>query len=212
VEHEFVKNWQRYSQVLRQRNAALKTRQATVISAWDPELVRFGQLVTEARQRYTEALVAQGAPIASGLLGGDLALSYRTGWVKDQPFEAALRQSLKADMEMGATQVGPHRADLTIRLGGLPVKDRISRGQQKLLAAALLMAQLNLFPEDAPIRPTLLLDDPAAELDDERLASLIREVSTQNVQLVVTTLHGEFAAFGTPGCRFAIDAGVVRRS
>jgi DNA replication and repair protein RecF len=115
-------------------------------------------------------------------------------------------------MEMGATQVGPHRADLTIRLGGLPVKDRISRGQQKLLAAALLMAQLNLFPEDAPIRPTLLLDDPAAELDDERLASLIREVSTQNVQLVVTTLHGEFAAFGTPGCRFAIDAGVVRRS
>ena len=212
VEHEFVKHWQRYSQVLRQRNAALKTRQATVISAWDPELVRFGQLVTEARQRYTEALVAVGAPIARSLLGADLALSYRNGWVKDQPFDMALRQSLKADMEMGATQVGPHRADLTIRLGGLPVKDRISRGQQKLLAAALLMAQLNLFPEDAPIRPTLLLDDPAAELDDERLASLIREVSTQNVQLVVTTLHGEFRAFGTPGSRFAIDAGVVRPS
>jgi len=210
VEHEFVKHWQRYNQVLRQRNAALKTRHAAVISAWDPELVRFGQLVTEARQRYTEALVLQSAPIARRLLGADLALTYRTGWAKDQPFEVALSQGLKADIDMGITQVGPHRADLAIRLAGLPVKDRISRGQQKLLAAALLMAQIQLFPEEAPIRPTLLLDDPAAELDDERLASLIQEVSAQSVQLVVTTLHGEFPAFGSPGRRFAIEAGVVR--
>jgi recombinational DNA repair ATPase RecF len=36
-----------------------------------------------------------------------------------------------------------------------PVKDRISRGQQKLLAAALLMAQLSQFPQDAAVRPTL---------------------------------------------------------
>jgi DNA replication and repair protein RecF len=210
VEHEFVKHWQRYHQVLRQRNAALKTRQATVISAWDPELVRFGQLITDARQSYTDALAAQSAPIARRLLGAELALSYRTGWAKDQPLEVALSQGLKADMDMGTTQVGPHRADLAIRLGGLPVKDRISRGQQKLLAAALLMAQINLFPEEAPIRPTLLLDDPAAELDDERLASLIQEVSAQSVQLVVTTLHAEFPAFGSPGCRFAIEAGVCR--
>lgn len=210
VEHGFVRHWQRYHQVLRQRNAALKTRQTSVVCAWDPELMRFGQLVTDARQRYTEALIAQCAPIARRLLGAELALSYRTGWAKDQAFEAALDHSLKADMDMGTTQVGPHRADLAIRLGGLPVKDRISRGQQKLLAAALLMAQLNLFPEQAPIRPTLLLDDPAAELDDEHLASLIQEVSAQSVQLVVTTLHGEFSAFGSPGCRLAIEAGVVR--
>jgi recombinational DNA repair ATPase RecF len=53
----------------------------------------------------------------------------------------------------------------------------------------------------------LLLDDPAAELDDERLANLIREVSSQSVQLVVTTLHGEFAAFGEPGKRFKMAGG-----
>ena len=74
---------------------------------------------------------------------------------------------------MGSTQVGPHRAELGIRLDGVSVKDRISRGQQKLLAAALLMAQIKLFPAGAAVQPTLLLDDPAAELDDERLARLI---------------------------------------
>jgi recombinational DNA repair ATPase RecF len=64
-----------------------------------------------------------------------------------------------------------------------------------------------LFPEGSPVQPTLLLDDPAAELDDSRLAGLIREVSSQSVQLIITTLHGEFAAFGAPGRRYLVKAG-----
>jgi DNA replication and repair protein RecF len=209
VEHDFVGHWQRYHQVLRQRNAALKTRQASLVTIWNADLVRFGQLVTDARQRYVAALMAHAAPIGASLLGMDLALSYRSGWLKDDTFAAALDESLGKDLDAGTTQVGPHRAELAIRLGGQPVKDRISRGQQKLLAAALLVAQINLFPDDAEIRPTLLLDDPAAELDDERLATLIHEVSAQSVQLIVTTLHGEFLAFGQPGRRFGIQGGVV---
>ena len=59
------------------------------------------------------------------------------------------------------------------------------------------------------MQPTLLLDDPAAELDDERLTSLIREVSSQSVQLIVTTLHGEFRAFGEPGRRYRLNGGQV---
>lgn len=105
--------------------------------------------------------------------------------------------------------MGPQRAELIIRLDGFAVKDRISRGQQKLLAAVLLIAQLKLFPEDSPIQPTLLLDDPAAELDDERLTGLIEHVRAQPVQLIVTTLHAEFAAFGEPGRRYRLERGSV---
>jgi recombinational DNA repair ATPase RecF len=68
---------------------------------------------------------------------------------------------------------------------------------------------VKLFPVEG-VQPTLLLDDPAAELDDQRLAGLIREVSNQPVQLIVTTLHGEFAAFGSPGRRFALEQGELR--
>jgi hypothetical protein len=46
-------------------------------------------------------------------------------------------------------------------------------------------------------------------LDDERLANLIREVSSQAVQLIVTTLHGEFSAFGEPGRRYTMNSGQV---
>ena len=95
------------------------------------------------------------------------------------------------------TQVGPQRAEIALRLDGAPVKDRISRGQQKLLAASLLIAQLCLFPNDTQIRPTLLLDDPAAELDSDRLLGLIREVTAQSVQLVVTSLNTNFGAWGS---------------
>ncbi len=210
VEQSFVGHWQRYQQVLKQRNAALKARQPrAVVSVWDSDLVRSGELLGAARARYVALLSPSAAAIASGLLGMELSLSYRNGWLKGQSMVEAVQQSWSHDLETGATQVGPHRAELGIRLDGMPVKDRISRGQQKLLAAALLIAQLKLFPDVSPVQPTLLLDDPAAELDDERLANLIREVSSQSLQLIITTLHGEFTAFGEPGRRYKMNNGQV---
>ena len=210
VEHSFVRDWQRYEQALKQRNAALRSKlPATAISAWDADLLSAGDRVSEARARYVAMLVGPAHVLCRNMLGLDLSLIYRAGWPGDQSFAEALRLSRSHDQESTMTQVGPHRADLLIRLDGMAVKDRISRGQQKLLAAALLLAQVKLFPETAPAHPCLLLDDPAAELDDERLAALILEVSSQPVQLVVTTLHGEFAAFGVPGRRFRMDAGRV---
>jgi DNA replication and repair protein RecF len=211
VEPSFIGHWQRYQQALRQRNAALKSQQSpAAIAAWDRELLSYGNLVTEARSRYVGLLAPQAELIGRKLLGMELTLGYRQGWSKESSFAEALAQSSRHDFDSGATQVGPHRAELSIRLDGIAVKDRISRGQQKLLAAALLLAQVKLFPDDAAVKPCLLLDDPAAELDDEHLAGLIREVSAHEVQLIVTTLHSEFSAFGTPGRRFKVEGGEVR--
>jgi DNA replication and repair protein RecF len=210
VEQSFVGHWQRYQLVLKQRNAALKARQPrAVVSVWDSDLVRSGELLGVARARYVSLLSPSAEAIGQKLLGMELSLTYRNGWLNGQSMAEALQQSWSHDLETGATQVGPHRAELGIRLDGMPVRDRISRGQQKLLAAALLIAQLKLFPDASPVQPTLLLDDPAAELDDERLANLIREVSSKSVQLIITTLHGEFPAFGEPGRRYKMNSGQV---
>ena len=210
VEHSFVEKWQQYQQVLKQRNAALKARQpAAAISAWDVDLVRLGVSIHEARALYVDQLAPVAIDIAQRLLGLRLSMSYRSGWSRELSLGEALKASWIHDQDAGVTQVGPQRAEITFRLDGAPVKDRISRGQQKLLASSLLMAQIRLFPNDAQIRPTLLLDDPAAELDSERLLGLIREVTTQSVQLVVTSLSSNFDAFGLPGRRYAISAGAV---
>jgi DNA replication and repair protein RecF len=211
VEPRFVDDWMRFQQALKQRNAALKSRQPRpVIAAWDGDLVRYGESLSTARSHYVELLTEHATGIARQLLGMELSISYRAGWTRGMSLADALLQSWTHDQESGVTQVGPHRAELHIRLNGLAVKDRISRGQQKLLAAALLMAQVKLFPQDSPVRPSLLLDDPAAELDNERLTGLISEISAQSVQLIVTTLHPEFSEFGTPGLQYRIDQGIVR--
>jgi DNA replication and repair protein RecF len=210
VEPIFIGHWQRYQHALKQRNAALKARQPrALVSIWDADLIQYGELLTAARTRYVTALGEHARVMGRNLLGMELGLAYRAGWAKDESMADAVQQSWTHDQDAGATQIGPHRAELNIRLDGAAVKDRISRGQQKLLAAALLIAQVKLFPENSPVQPTLLLDDPAAELDDDRLAELIREVSAQSVQLVVTTLHSEFAAFGAPDRRYAMNHGSV---
>src|SRR5271156_2642002 len=46
VEPRFVDDWQRFQQTLKQRNAALKSRQPrAVVSAWEGDLVRHGELL-----------------------------------------------------------------------------------------------------------------------------------------------------------------------
>ena len=211
VEPRFVDDWQRFQQALRQRNAALKSRQPReVTAAWDGELVRYGEAVSTARSGYVRRLAEHAVGVTRNLLGMELSLSYRTGWARDLSLSEALRLSWNHDQESGATQAGPHRAELGIRLDEMGVKDRISRGQQKLLAAALLLAQVRMFPADSPVQPSLLLDDPAAELDNERLAGLITEVGSQSVQLIVTALHPEFSALGEPGLRYRMVGGGVQ--
>jgi DNA replication and repair protein RecF len=213
VEPHFVDNWQRFQRALKQRNAALKSDQpAAVAAVWDGDLVKYGELVSAARSRYVDALTPHAVGTTQRLLGMDLGITYRPGWLRELSLADALRRSFAHDRESGVTQVGPHRADLALRLNGHAVKDWISRGQQKLLAAALLMAQVKLFPADLPVQPTLLLDDPAAELDSERLMGLIAEVSSESMQLIVTTLQAVFSDFGAPGVHYRLEAGNLRRS
>jgi DNA replication and repair protein RecF len=213
VEPSFVAHWQKYHQVLRQRNAALRLGHSLpLVSAWDAELARYADLLTVARRHYVELLGPIAKQVAANLLGMELTLGYRAGWERDLEFGRALERSWHHDQELGSTQVGPQRAELSIKLDGALARDRISRGQQKLLAAVLLISQIRLFKDDAAARPVLLLDDPAAELDVERLAAFIAEVRAQPLQLVVTTLSQdlvEFGAFGLPGRRYRLAQGTL---
>src|SRR2546430_11377306 len=110
----------------------------------------------------------------------------------------ALTACRERDADRGLTHAGPRRADVAVRLDGRPAREVLSRGQQKLVAAAMTVAQLRLLQEVTRTTPTLLLDDPAAELDGERLQRFIEQVLRLRCQLVVTSLHAESRLFGTP--------------
>ncbi len=151
VERTFIGEWQKYQQVLKQRNAALRLRQPeAVVSAWNADLLRFGERIDGLRKAYVGLLMPVAAVLTQTLLRMELSLTYRSGWAQDLGFQAALAQSWVRDQELGSTSVGPQRAELSIRLDGVPVKDRISRGQQKLLAAALFDLPIAAVPLRLP--------------------------------------------------------------
>jgi DNA replication and repair protein RecF len=90
-------------------------------------------------------------------------------------------------------------------------REVLSRGQQKLMAVALTLAQLRLLGEVSETTPTLLLDDPAAELDSEHLGHFVRQIAPLGCQLVITSLQPETVAFGAPDRVFHVEQGRVAR-
>jgi len=210
VEPQFVDLWLRYSRVLKQRNAALKTQDGTVTVVWDADLARLGEAITAARQRLIERLEPYWRAAVMMLSGLEVELHYLRGWGLEHTLAEALVASRATDDLRRQTHVGPHRADVAVRLHGRPARDVLSRGQQKLVAVAMTVAQLRLLQEVRQMTPTLLLDDPAAELDGERLQCFIDEVASLRCQLVVTSLHSGSRLFGTPESTFHMDAGRVQ--
>ena len=213
VEPGFLEAWQRYHRALRQRNAALKPgADARLSSAWDPELIAAGERLDGMRRSYLALLTPTLAAYGRRLLGLDVTLTYQAGWAQGESFAEALARSAERDRRYGITHVGVHRGDVGVRVEGHVARERVSRGQQKLLAAALTLAQLAVQEARAPGSGALLLDDPAAELDGERLGLLLALVRELNVQLFVTALRPDLPGLGHPGAMFHVEHGRVERA
>jgi len=214
VEPSFIGHWRRYQRALRQRNAALKAEQPeNLVRVWDPDLVEAGEQVAVLRSQYVEQLGRQVARVGERLLGAPVEIILHRGWVAERSLAEALAASWPRDRARGLTHAGPHRADVAVRFEGAAARDRVSRGQQKLAAAALLLGQLRCDAELGSEVALLLVDDPAAELDETHLERLLAEVSDVSAQLVVTALEPRNEALASlpAGHRFHVEHGSVTR-
>ena len=206
VEPSFIDLWSRYARTLKQRNTALRTAPDQA-SVWDPELVRLGEQISKLRRDFMVRLQPYWAEISRELTDLDVELCFSQGWAADTSLAGALVASRDRDMARGITHAGAHRADIVVRLEKGLARETLSRGQQKLVAAAMTLAQLNLIRELTGTIPTLLLDDPAAELDRSRLARFVAQVRRLQCQLIVTSLSPETSLFGQPDTVFHVEQG-----
>ena len=209
VEHQFGDWWLRYTRALKQRNAALRTHPSQA-GAWDSEVIRLGELIAAARGRFVEALLPHWKESVLALSGLEPELHYFKGWAQETSLADALAASRARDESKRMTHPGPHRADVIIRMKGRPAREVLSRGQQKLVAVAMTLAQLHLVRAATQTTPTLLLDDPAAELDGQHLKRFIDQVLRLESQLVLTSLQPESHLFGTPDRVFHVEQGRVK--
>jgi len=186
VEHAFLVLWRRYSRVLKQRNAALRQSNSMMVESLDPQFIQLGEQLHLARDKHANRLnemLQQKLPLFNQTLDG-ITLSYRKGWAGDSLSEA-IKLAGPRDMDRGLTGPGPHKADLYLALNGTPAKERLSRGEQKAMTAAMIMAQAQLICESGE-KPVLMLDDLASELDAEHMGRVLKAGLDLGVQIWLT--------------------------
>lgn len=195
---EFLRIWRQFKRALKQRNACLlKSASRLEIDAWSDELATYAIQLDEWRQNYIKKLLPIFTDMLTMLLPAkgvgswsldDLAIEYYPGWKINSVYRETLSESLNRDLQLGYTQMGPHRADLRITLSHLPAKDILSRGQQKLFVCAMILAQGELLHKSLNKRPIYLIDDLPSELDLTSRSNLITLLSKQEAQVFVTAV------------------------
>jgi DNA replication and repair protein RecF len=191
AEPGFHEVWQRYRRAIAQRNALLRAGRADrELAPWEGEAGSSGEQLHAFRAAYVRDLEPRvrrlGARVATGM--ETLEVAYRPGWQEAGSLADALAQGRRQDRERLVTTRGPHRADLQLRIEGHDVRQRISRGQQKLLAYVLRLAQAEQLERSGC---ALLLDDLPAELDRERRAAVLELAVSVGAQVFVTALEVE---------------------
>lgn len=193
----YVQSLQRYQRVLAQRNALLRAIRESrgsdnELAYWDASLCTEGALVLGARYDAIERLAPLVAEAFDRLESVDsLGLTYiATVPFDERPtadiFALALNQARRAELRAGMTLVGPHRDDLKITMNGIEMAKHASRGQARLAALGLRVAEARLMEERRNDPPVVLFDDVLSELDEHR-RSLVLEETARHHQTLVTT-------------------------
>ncbi|GAC1626694.1 MAG: DNA replication/repair protein RecF [Nevskia sp.] len=190
MEQQFHPLWTRMNRALKQRNAGLRSQASSrELSGWNRELAAAAVQITAMRVRYVEKLRETVSAYWSSLLGhADWTLRFQSGWKDAQDYLDVLQHNQESDRKLGYTREGPHRAELLILSDNTQLRDRISRGQQKLLVAALILAQSDLYRQQHGSAPVLLVDDFAAELSSDSQKKLLCEFEAYAGQKIIAAL------------------------
>ena len=211
VEPGFVGQWQGYMRALRQRNAALRGAGQGDPAPWEGELARLGEALTVARARVLDALQPYWNEALAALDAVPATLAFQPGWPREVALAVQLARQRERDRQRAHTGPGPHRCDVVLQIGGRPAREVISRGQQKVLGAAMTVALAHFVATIAGRAPTLLLDDPAAELDATHTDRLLRIATGLGGQSIVTALKPESLAAAVPDRTFHVEHGGVKQ-
>ncbi len=216
VEREFLAGWRRYQRALKQRNSLLRfgtTATDSLFEPWELELSQAAHQIDLQRCAYLALLRPRLASSMAGLLPelGAMTLRYRRGWSDEMDLADQLRAQRGKDLARGHTTLGVHRADWSVSFEHAPLREHLSRGQEKLTALACMLAQAALYAEHHGDWPIVCLDDLASELDQEHQASVVAQLLTARAQILLTGTELPLALRETPAHVFHVEQGDLTR-
>ena len=211
VKHGYVDTLRDYLRAVRQRNAVLRADDHGTLDAWTERMVELGEVVAEARGAYLESVrptvLACLETLAPGL---DVTLEYHPGFQGDS-LAKDVGESTPRDVKSGATQVGPHRAELRLGSSRGKAAGVLSRGQGKALASALRIGQAQALFDRQGTRSLFLIDDVWAELDEAHSGRFFGMLDGMECQILATsTQEPDLTAFRPERLKvFHVEQGVV---
>lgn len=191
VEQDFLLAWRRFNRALRQRNLLLRTRRRSAEEeAWRAELAEVGTVLHRLRRDYVDSLLPSLIEVSGWLLPdlGSPRLLFRPGWAaNDETLADALGRGLEVDLRQGFTGLGPQRAGWVLAFEAIPQREMFSRGQAKLAALSMLLAQIAGFVAKRGEAPVVALDDALAELDPGNQRRLLDYLGQFRAQVLLAS-------------------------
>ncbi len=191
---DFHEEWKKYRHILKQRNLCLKDpKHKYALPKWTEELIHLQPSITNFRIKAIDKLKVELDKVSKELLqDGNVDLVFHNGFPADVKLDKEsltqyYSQKEEYDLKLKRTSSGVHRADIKIILNAKPAIQSASRGQLKLLAITLLLAQSTTINKDNEEKGIIVIDDLAAELDEKNKGKLISYLATLNQQLIITT-------------------------
>ncbi len=198
VEQPFLSSWRRLNRCLKQRNTTLRHDRIDTleIGAWDREFIACGEKITRYRASYTDELTPLFNQVLAQItkLSG-ITLAFYPGWDPKISLDQVLKRALPRDKSLGYTQHGPHRADLKIHFYGKNAGIFLSRGEQKMVVAALKIAQGLHFNAATGRKCIYLIDDLGAELDNAHKSAVVKLLAEIGSQVFITAVDEEAAKY-----------------
>ncbi len=204
----YLKSLQRYSKVVTQRNHLLRrvregSASSDEMAFWDERLAYEGAEIVQERHGVMEKLRKEAVPAHAELTDGhDLSLRYMPQLTESGPGDSppdsyahsvlvqclthGLESARRREVAQGVTVVGPHRDDIAIELNNQPAASFASRGQSRIIALALKMAEADVVKSLTGRTPVLALDDILSELDPGR-RRLVLERAARFEQVLLTS-------------------------
>lgn len=190
----YLENIIAYTKVLMQRNAQLKQFakrdkfDLESLRIWDVQLIELGAKIFKKRKEFSSEFEPIFQKYYELISSGKETVGFAyQSQLSAGDFEALLNEALEKDRAMEYSTVGIHKDDWEFRMGGFPVKKFASQGQQKSYLIAIKLAQFEFVKKHCKLIPILMLDDIHDKLDEQRVKSLIKLVSTDDFGQVFIT-------------------------
>lgn len=195
VKHDYIESHRKFKKTLSTRNRALKKNNEEEINIWTKLLLEQAEKITADREEILNQVTSEIPQFFKKLplderwkdIGNKLSLKFNRGWKEGQLIEV-LRSNFQEDMRRGFTKFGPQRFDLEINILKEKAGDVLSRGEQKLLILLIFLCFGEFISEKIGKKVFYLVDDAAAELDEENLILAFKSLEKVNGQKIISAI------------------------